>query len=72
MSADTQELLRTYKQLPYANRVDVAEFARFLLATIQGGEPSREAAEQWLAKARGGASGGMTTDQVMALTRGES
>jgi hypothetical protein len=32
MSADTQELIRTYEQLPEAKRIEVADFARFLLA----------------------------------------
>ncbi|HEX8323192.1 MAG TPA: hypothetical protein VF595_04690 [Tepidisphaeraceae bacterium] len=37
MSADTQELVRTYEQLPEAKRIEVADFARFLLAQ-QGDE----------------------------------
>jgi len=32
MSGDTQELIRTYEQLPEAKRIEVADFARFLLA----------------------------------------
>ena len=32
MSSDTQELIRTYEQLPEAKRIEVADFARFLLA----------------------------------------
>ena len=32
MSAETQELLRICEQLPEAKRVEVADFARFLLA----------------------------------------
>lgn len=37
MSTDTLELIRTYEQLPEAKRIEVADFARFLLAQ-QGGE----------------------------------
>jgi hypothetical protein len=37
MTSDTQEFLRTYEQLPEAKRVEVADFARFLLAQ-QGDE----------------------------------
>ncbi len=72
MSTNTQEFIRTYEQLPEAKRIEVADFARFLLAKDQGDAPRREAAERWLAKARGGVNSGMTTDQVMALTRGEA
>lgn len=39
MSSDTQELIRTYEQLPEDKRIEVADFARFLLA--------READERW-------------------------
>jgi hypothetical protein len=72
MSADVQELIRTYEQLPEAKRVEVADFARFLLVKDQDDAARREATEGWLADARGGAKRGITTDQVMALTRGES
>jgi hypothetical protein len=37
MSSETQELIRTFEQLPEAKRVEVADFARFLLAQ-QGDE----------------------------------
>lgn len=37
MSSDTQELIRTYEQLPEDKRSEVADFARFLLAR-QGDE----------------------------------
>ena len=39
MSVETQELLSICEQLPEAKRVEVADFARFLLA--------READERW-------------------------
>jgi len=81
MSADTQELVRTFEQLPEAQRNEVAEFARFLLAQNQlaqnqlpgnqGAAPRREATQRWLAGARGMARPGVTTEQVMKLTRGE-
>lgn len=32
MTRDTQELIRTCEQLPEAKRLEVADFARFLLA----------------------------------------
>jgi hypothetical protein len=37
MTTDAQELIRTYEQLPEAKRIEVADFARFLLAQ-QGDE----------------------------------
>jgi hypothetical protein len=39
MSTDTQDLIRTYEQLPPAKRAEVADFALFLLA--------RQADERW-------------------------
>jgi hypothetical protein len=39
MSAETQELLSICEQLPVAKRIEVADFARFLLA--------REGDERW-------------------------
>lgn len=71
MSNDTQELIRTYEQLPQAKRVEVADFARFLLAQNQETGPQQDAAERWLASASGAAKPGTTTDQIMTLTRGE-
>lgn len=32
MSVGTEELIRTFEQLPEAKRIEVADFARFLLA----------------------------------------
>jgi len=32
MSADKQQLIHTYEQLPEAKRIEVTDFARFLLA----------------------------------------
>jgi hypothetical protein len=32
MSTEMEELIRTYEQLPEAKRIEVADFARFLLA----------------------------------------
>jgi hypothetical protein len=73
MSSDTQELIRTYEQLPQAERVEVADFARFLLARLANGTTGQtEAVERWLDSARGAAKVGVTTDQVMDLTRGEA
>jgi len=72
MSTETQELIRTYEQLPTAQRVEVADFARFLLAKVGNGTERTEAVERWLGGARGAAKAGMTTDQVMDLTRGEA
>ncbi len=70
MSTETQELLDICKQLPEAQRAEVADFARFLLARNDDGVP-REAAERWLARARGAAKPGITTDEIMGQTRGE-
>lgn len=69
MSGDTQELLRTYEQLPETKRIEVADFARFLLAQNANAKSQREAAEQWLAGAQGAAMAGVTTDQILSLTR---
>ncbi len=70
MSTDTQELIEICRQLPEADRAEVADFARFLLSRNEGATP-RDAAERWLASARGAGTAGVTTEQVMALTRGE-
>ena len=70
MSTDTRELVRICEQLPEAKRLAVVDFARFLLTTNQDAAP-HGATERWLATARGAAKPGVTTDQVMALTRGE-
>jgi hypothetical protein len=70
MSVETQELLRICEQLPEAKRIEVTDFARFLLAKNQGVVP-QGAVEQWLAGARGAAKPGVTTDEVIGLTRGE-
>ncbi len=72
MSTDTKQLIEICEQLPQAQRVEVADFARFLLAKNRDAAPLREVTERWLAGARGAAKAGMTTDQVMALTRGEA
>ncbi len=37
MNTDAEELIRTYEQLPEAKRIEVTDFARFLLAQ-QGDE----------------------------------
>jgi hypothetical protein len=72
MSAETEELLRICEQLPEAKRIELADFARFLLAgSSNGGAAPQGAVERWLAGARGAAKAGVTTDEVMALTRGE-
>ena len=71
MSAEAEELLRICEQLPEAKRVELAEFARFLLAGGNGAGAPQGAVERWLAGARGAAKAGVTTDEVMALTRGE-
>jgi len=70
MSADTEELLSICEQLPESKRIEVTDFARFLLAKDQGALP-QEKVEQWLSGARGAARPGVTTDEVIGLTRGE-
>jgi hypothetical protein len=47
MSSDTEELIHTYQQLPEAKRIEVADFARFLLA-----QQSDEAWEKIIADPR--------------------
>jgi hypothetical protein len=73
MSSETRELIRICEQLPAAQQAEVTDSARFLLARSSNDDsaPRREAAERWLARARGAAKPGVTTDQVMTLTRGE-
>jgi hypothetical protein len=71
MSSETQELLNICEQLPKAQRAEVADFARFLLAKNEDATPL-DITEHWLATARGAAKAGVTTDEVMAMTRGES
>jgi hypothetical protein len=75
MSTDTQELIRIFEQLPEARRAEVADFARFLLAKDRDAAldaATRATIDRWLAGARGAAKAGVTTDQVMGLTRGEA
>jgi hypothetical protein len=43
MSSDTQELIDLCEQLPEANRAEVADFARFLLAKRDDDTPGRDA-----------------------------
>ena len=71
MSVETKELLSICEQLPQAKRAEVVDFARSLLDR-NGDAASRGAMERWLATARGVATPGLTTDEVMSLTRGES
>jgi hypothetical protein len=70
MSIETQELLNICEQLPEAMRAELADFARFLLAKNEDATPL-DTTERWLATARGAAKPGVTTDEVMAITRGE-
>jgi hypothetical protein len=70
MSVDTQELLSICEPLPAAQRAEMTDFARFLLSR-NADAPSRAAAENWLAGARGAAKPGVTTDEVIRMTRGE-
>lgn len=70
MSTETEELIRICEQLPEARRVEVADFAGFLLSRDRDAAPPA-GVERWLAGARGTAKPGVTTDQVMGLTRGE-
>ena len=70
MSAETQEIVRICEQLPAARRAEVAAFARALLAGNGNANPPGAMA-RWLAAARGAAKPGVTTDEVIALTRGE-
>lgn len=72
MSTDTRELVEICEQLPEAQRAEVKDFARFLLTKNQDTAPCRQAADRWLTGAQGAAKAGLTTDQVMELTRGES
>jgi hypothetical protein len=70
MSVETEEILSICEQLPEAQRAEVADFARFLLGRSADAAP-RGAMERWLATAQGAAKPGVTTDLVMAMTRGE-
>ena len=70
MSGETRELLNICEQLPAAQRAEVADFDRFLLARIEARAP-QDLTQQWLTRARGAAKAGVTTDGIMELTRGE-
>ena len=70
VSTETRELLEICEQLPADKRAEVADFARFLLARSRDAAPGG-AVDRWLATARGAARPGVTTDEVMNLTRGE-
>ncbi|HMO26223.1 MAG TPA: DUF2281 domain-containing protein [Tepidisphaeraceae bacterium] len=72
MRADTRELIRTVEQLPEAKRIEVADFARFLLERNRSATPPSTPAERWLEAAPGAAVPGTVTDHIMALTRGET
>ena len=72
MSSETRDLIEICEQLPQSKRIEVADFARSLLAQNGESAPRREAAEKWLSSARGAAKPGLTTDQLMDLTRGEA
>jgi hypothetical protein len=67
----TRELMEICERLPDADRAEVADFARFLLSKLDHNVPAKDAAERWLHRARGAAKPGITTDQIMSLTRGE-
>lgn len=68
MSDGTREIVRICEQLPEAKRLQVEHYARSLLAR----EPVSTAAfNQWLDLAEGTATEQVTTDEVMAMTRGE-
>ena len=70
MSDETQELLTICEQLPEAKRVEVTDFARFLLSqSSNAAKPGTT--ERWLQTARGAAKPGITTDEFLSLTRGE-
>lgn len=71
MSTETQKLIEICEQLPEAKQIEVTDFAQFLLSKSQGTEPRREAMQRWLKSASGVAKPGITTDQIMKLTRGE-
>lgn len=76
MSGETRELVDICERLRREQRAEVTDFARFLLAKQAGtgngnDAPQREMAEKWLAGAPGVARPGVTTDQLLDLTRGE-
>ncbi|MBC7783418.1 MAG: DUF2281 domain-containing protein [Burkholderiales bacterium] len=70
MSAQTQELLNICEELPEAKLTELADFARFLLAQSKDAAAAG-ATQRWLETARGAAKSGVTTDEVMNVTRGE-
>lgn len=69
MSAQTQELLSICEQLPEAQRIELADFARFLLARAG---TAGTAADRWLGSAVGAAQRAVTTDGVLNESRGEA
>ena len=71
MTTQTQEVIRLCEQLPEAARAEVADFARFLLARHDAVAPDA-VVERWVSTALGAATTGMTTAEVVDLTRGEA
>jgi len=70
MNTATEELMRICEQLPEPKQAEVMDFARFLLSRQESGDtPSN--LDSWLLTATGAATTGVTTDQVMELSRGE-
>ncbi len=64
------EIKAAIEKLPYSQQHDLHGFLRDLLRT-RPRVLSPEEAQAWLEKARGVSVSGMTTDEMMAMTRGE-
>lgn len=72
MSTTTRELLDICERLPDAERIEVVGFAKALLERRQTPESRKAAFDKWIEKARGAGKPGVTTDQIMEMTRGET
>ncbi len=72
MSIGQQKLLEICEQLPEEKRVELVDFAEFLLAQTHSKATGSPTMEAWLKRASGAAKPGVRTDQIMQQTRGEA
>ncbi len=62
------EIEAAIERLPLPQKREIADWLAERLGSVNGGPP----VEAWLQKARGAATQKVTTDEIMALTRGEA
>jgi hypothetical protein len=72
MSSGQRKLLDICEQLPEEKRLELVDFAEFLLAQTHSQATNSSAMDAWLKRASGAAKPGTRTDQIMQQTRGEA